>query len=92
VRRRYEDAIPALEKAIELGSSNVEYYYELGLSYIYLDQCDKGVPWLIKAVEMDPNAVAAWGGLALCPEQPGENRPPTPLPTPTPEVTPTPGG
>jgi len=62
----------------------VEYYYELGLSYAYLrpPQCEKAVPWLLKAVKKDPAYFnPAWEGLRICPS---EDSPPTPLPTATP--------
>jgi tetratricopeptide (TPR) repeat protein len=69
VLRNYEDAIAAYKEAIELGAEDVEYYYELGLAYAYLDRCDEARPWLLKAVEINPNAMPAWEGLDLCPEQ-----------------------
>ncbi len=68
VLRNYEDAITAYQKAIDLGSTDVEYYYELGLAYAYLDRCDEARPWLLKAVEIEPNAWPAWEGLDMCPE------------------------
>lgn len=82
VRQRYEDAVPNFEKAIAAGGAPVEYYYELGLSYIYsytnalqgyspedLDKgCELGVPWLDKALEGDPYCPACWAGIATCEE------------------------
>ena len=69
MQRYYEEAIPNLQKAIELGLESEEYYYELGLSYVYLGDCDKGIPWLEKALEINPDSEPAWGGLELCGEQ-----------------------
>jgi tetratricopeptide (TPR) repeat protein len=69
VLRDYEDAITAYKTAIDLGSTEVEYYYELGLAYAYLDRCDEARPWLLKAVEIDPQAWPAWDGLDRCPEK-----------------------
>lgn len=68
----------------------VEYYYQLGLSYVYMDprQCDQAIPWLLKALEIDGSAYnPAWAGLkpGLCPSA---NSPPTPIPTFTPVPTP----
>ena len=64
----------------------VEYYYALGFSYIYLDQCGKGVPWLLVSIDMDSGAGnPAWQGLAECPE--GQ---PTGAPTSAPTGTPAP--
>ena len=69
VLRNYEDAVEAYKTAIDLGSTAVEHYYELGLAYAYLDRCDEARPWLLKAVEINPNAGPAWDGLDMCPEK-----------------------
>lgn len=69
-------------------SAPVEYYYELGLSYVYLrpPQCENAVPWLLKALEKDDAYYnPAWAGLKTCPS---DQSPPTPLPTLTPLPTP----
>lgn len=80
VRQRYEDAVPNFEKAIAAGNTSLEYYYELGLSYIYsytnalqgytqdeLDRgCELGVPWLDKALERDPYCNPCWQGIDVC--------------------------
>ena len=55
--------------AFDLGEDKLEYYYELGLAYAYLDRCDEARPWLLKAVEIDPSAWPAWDGLDMCPEK-----------------------
>ncbi|MFN8456360.1 MAG: tetratricopeptide repeat protein [Anaerolineae bacterium] len=68
-------------------SAPVEYYYQLGLAYAYLDnkQCDKAIPWLLKSLEIDSAGYnPAWAGLRLCPSP---NSPPTPIPTFTPVPT-----
>ena len=47
----------------------IEYYYSLGFAYVHLDQCEKGVPWLLKSLEIDLSAAnPAWQGLAECNE------------------------
>jgi len=72
------------------GAAPVEYYYELGLSYVYLQppQCDQAVPWLLKSLDIDPAYYnPAWAGLKICPSA---DSPPTPLPTFTPTATSTP--
>ena len=47
----------------------VDYYTLLGLAYVYLDQCDKGVPWLLDSLDIDSSPSSpAWQGLADCPE------------------------
>lgn len=69
-------------------SAPIEYYYEIGLAYVYLDppQCDKAVPWLLKALKIDSSAFnPAWAGLRICPSP---DSPPTPIPTATPLPTP----
>lgn len=80
VRQRYEDAVPNFEKAIAAGNTSLEYYYELGLSYIYsytnalqsytpeelAQGCELGVPWLDKALERDPFCQPCWAGINTC--------------------------
>ncbi len=70
----------------------IQYYYQLGLAYVYLDEpdCEQAVPWLQKSLELQPAAWnPAWYGV-----RPGQcytsNTPPTPIPTPTPFPTATP--
>lgn len=70
-RRNYEEAAPTLEKAIGfLGEdqTRIEYYYSLGLALIYKKppECDRAIPWLRKALEIDPESSPALEGLALC--------------------------
>ncbi|MBN1220609.1 MAG: tetratricopeptide repeat protein [Anaerolineae bacterium] len=65
-------------------SAPIEYYYTLGLAFAYLEPplCDRAVPWLLRALEIDSSAYnPAWAGLRICPSP---NSPPTPIPTPTP--------
>jgi len=62
----------------------IEYYYQTGLAYAYLapPQCDKAIPWLLKALEIDSSPYSpAWAGLRICPSP---QSPPTPIPTATP--------
>lgn len=80
VRRRYEDAAPNFEKAISAGGAPLEYYYELGLSYIYsytnalqgytpeelTKGCELGLPWLDKALDRDPYCQPCWAGIDVC--------------------------
>ena len=80
VRRHYEDAVPSFERAIAGGSTSLEYYYGLGLSYIYsytnalqgftpedlAKGCELGVPWLDKALERDPYCRPCWDGIEQC--------------------------
>lgn len=62
----------------------LEYYYQLGLSYAYMEppMCEQAVPWLLQAVNIDSAYYnPAWQGLRICPSA---DSPPTPLPTFTP--------
>jgi tetratricopeptide (TPR) repeat protein len=68
----------------ERSSAPIEYYYSLGLAFAYLEPpvCDKAVPWLLKALELDGSAYnPAWAGFRDCHSS---EAPPTPIPTPTP--------
>ncbi len=70
-RRNYEDAAPTLEKAVEIlgeEESRIEYYYSLGLAHIYKKprECNKAIPWLRKALAIDPDTPPALEGLRVC--------------------------
>ncbi len=62
----WEAAIDNFTKAMDLGIRNEEYYYELGLSYAYLDDCGNATKWLEKALELNPASKPALDGLKLC--------------------------
>ncbi len=69
-RRNYEDAVPSLEKGVQLlgDDARIEHIYTLGLAYIYKEptECDKAAVWLRKALEIDPETGPAIEGLNLC--------------------------
>jgi tetratricopeptide (TPR) repeat protein len=65
----YESAIENFLKAFDLGVSNEEYFYELGLAYAYLDDCATGVKWLQKALEVNPESAPAMQGIQRCSEK-----------------------
>ncbi len=74
VNIQFEEKLPA----------PVEYYYEVGLAYAYLEpaQCDQAVPYLLRSLEIDSSPFSpAWAGLRICPSS---QSPPTPIPTWTP--------
>ena len=55
----------------DVRSAPVDYYTLLGFSYVFLGQCEKGVPWLLNSIDIDPSPTnPAWQGLAECPEDP----------------------
>lgn len=55
----------------DVRSASIDYYTLLGFSYVFLGQCDKGVPWLLASIDIDPSPTnPAWQGLAGCPETP----------------------
>ena len=62
----YESAIDNFLKAFDLGVSNEEYFYELGLAYAYLDDCTNAVKWLQKALEVNPESAPAMQGIQRC--------------------------
>jgi protein O-GlcNAc transferase len=74
-RRNYEGVIETLPKAIEMGANKTDYYNVLGLSYFYMDECDKAMPLFQKTLAMDPNDISAQSGINLC-----LDITPTPLP------------
>jgi len=69
-RLNYEDAAPDLKEGVELlgDSARVEHIYSLGLAYIYQEDtdCEKAIPWLRKALELDENSGPALSGLRAC--------------------------
>ncbi len=69
--RNYEQAVVELNTAMELlgDQTRIEYLYQLGLAYIYKEpsECDKALPWLQKALTLDPDSGPALEGLAACP-------------------------
>lgn len=72
-RRNYEDASLVLKQAVDIlgdAESHIDYYYHLGLAHIYKkpQECDLAIPWLRKALEIDPNTPAALEGLRVCSE------------------------
>jgi len=68
--RNYEDAVPALQKGVDLlgDAARIEHYYSLGLAYIYKEprECQKAMPWLQMALEIEPDSGPALDGLARC--------------------------
>ncbi len=67
--KNWEEAVDAYEKAISLGARSFDFYYQLGLSYALLEECDKARPWFQKALELQPGAQAVRDGLRMCPEK-----------------------
>ena len=68
VQRNYEDAIPNFEEAIKKGATANEFNYELGLSYAFINECDKAKPCLRKALVNEPDNPAARQGMIICEE------------------------
>ena len=68
LRRNYEKAVEYFERAIALNQATTEYYYELGLSYLYKEpeDCQNAVPWLRKALDINPEIPQARQGLDYC--------------------------
>ena len=68
--KNYEDAVPELEEGLALvgEDARIEHLYSLGLAYVYKEpaECEQAVPWLLKALDIAPDAGPALQGLALC--------------------------
>ncbi len=65
-RLNWEAAVENLTRAMDLGVRNEEYFYELGLAYVYLDDCDNAMIWLEKALEENPESPPALEGIRRC--------------------------
>ena len=69
-RRNYEDAAVALETGLAVLGENarIEQIYTAGLAHIYKDppECAKAEPWLLMALEIDPESGPALDGLRVC--------------------------
>ncbi|MEZ4732591.1 MAG: tetratricopeptide repeat protein [Caldilineaceae bacterium] len=72
-RRNYEDAATHLDKGLRLvgDRARVEQIYTAGLAFVYKEprECDKAIPWLQKALELDAANSPALDGLARCSQQ-----------------------
>jgi tetratricopeptide (TPR) repeat protein len=64
VQQDWEDAVSNLQKAIDLGGTILEYYYELGISYVNLKNCGKGREWIDKAVQINSEDQAVQGAVS----------------------------
>lgn len=53
-QRKYNEAIPKLEKAIEMENTYTAAYVELGYSFYSTGQYDKAIPMLEKALSLNP--------------------------------------
>jgi serine/threonine protein kinase/tetratricopeptide (TPR) repeat protein len=54
IQARFDDAIKALQKALELDPLNVAFNRNLGEHYFYAGQLEKAIETLQRTVEMDP--------------------------------------
>jgi len=72
-RRNYEDAATHLDKGLRLvgDRARVEQIYTAGLAFVYKEprECDKALPWLQKALELDATSPPALDGLTRCSQQ-----------------------
>jgi tetratricopeptide (TPR) repeat protein len=64
---RYELALKAIDKAIELKPDFVEAWYNRGVVFLKLDQNDEALEAIDKAIELKPDFADAWNnrGVAL---------------------------
>ena len=62
----------------DVRSAPIDYYTLLGFSYVFLGQCDRGGPWLLDSLDIDPSPTnPAWQGIAECPEPPPDEAQPS---------------
>lgn len=75
-RRNYEDASEVLEQGLRIigDRARIEQLYTAGLAHINKEprECDRAIPWLLKALEIDIDAGPARQGLLTCGQQPPE--------------------
>lgn len=68
--RNYEDAVTFLETGVILlgETARIEHIYSLGLAFIYKEptECEKAIPWLLRALEIEPSSGPALEGLSIC--------------------------
>ena len=67
-RAEWEPAAEQFQRALDLGSTSLEYRYELALSLAYDGQCAKARPQMAVLIAEDPGlATVLRDGLAACP-------------------------
>jgi tetratricopeptide (TPR) repeat protein len=64
-RKRYDEALPNINKAIQLSPNFVKAQYNLGLLYEKLDEPDKAMKQYLKTVQINPNFVEAYNNLSV---------------------------
>ncbi len=62
----WEAAIENFDQAFKLGVENEEFFYIMGLSYSYLDDCDNALKWLNKALELNPESAPVQQAIRYC--------------------------
>ncbi|MEQ1843135.1 MAG: tetratricopeptide repeat protein, partial [Verrucomicrobiales bacterium] len=66
-RKRYEEGVASLRKALELMPERADLHYFIGVGYHTLGRFDEALPHLRKAVELEPrNQEYAEGAAAIC--------------------------
>jgi tetratricopeptide (TPR) repeat protein len=80
---QYEQALPNLQKAIELDPEFSDAYAMMGWVYVQLNQCDQAVPMFQQALTLSPDLEEAQEGLSECQAAMATS---TPGPTATPVV------
>jgi superkiller protein 3 len=63
--RKYEDAMPLLEKALQIDPNLAESWNNLGNVFFSLDQVDKAISCFNKALERKPNFPSAHSSLGV---------------------------
>ncbi len=60
-----EQAVPNYEQAIKLKDIDPQLYVQLGLSYYYLGEYEKAIPWFQKKIEAEPDVYNTYLNLAF---------------------------
>jgi tetratricopeptide (TPR) repeat protein/Tol biopolymer transport system component len=63
---QYEQALPNLQKAIELDPELGDAHATMGWVYVRLNQCDRAVPMFQQALALNPDLEEAQEGLSKC--------------------------
>ena len=69
-RLDYEQAVEHLERGVELlgDDARVEHIYSAGLAHIYKEpsECERAIPLLLRALEIEPDSPSVLQGLEAC--------------------------
>lgn len=53
-RKKFQEALPYLEPTLTIMEDSADVHYEIGLCYLKLGELDKGIRFMVKALELNP--------------------------------------